>query len=97
MKTPEEQIEFEKKLLAEVLQEKGTHFLYLVTNELEESGWYELKGFFEYPVGDLREEDPDFEVYVNQTTNGGHSGDDYAGTYDIKINDSKYLRVEYSM
>lgn len=36
-------------------------------------------------------------VYVNQTINGGYSGDDYDGTCAIKISDNEYFQFYYSM
>ena len=52
------------------------------------------------PDGKMREHDEyDFieGVYVNQTTNGGYSGDDFAGTCAIKISDNEYFQFYYSM
>lgn len=36
-------------------------------------------------------------IWVNQTTNGGWTGDEFAGTVSIKIQDDEYLEFEYSM
>jgi hypothetical protein len=35
--------------------------------------------------------------FVNQTTNGGYSGDDYAGTVSIPLKDGRYFQFSYSM
>lgn len=35
--------------------------------------------------------------YVNQTTNGGYTGDDYAGTVSIPLGDGRYFQFDYSM
>jgi hypothetical protein len=51
------------------------------------------------PEGELEEFDEfkHISVYVNQTTNGGYSGDDFAGTVSIKIGESEYFKFRYSM
>jgi hypothetical protein len=36
-----------------------------------------------------------FEVYVNQTCNGGLTGDDYSGYASVKLAESKYLTFCY--
>ena len=35
--------------------------------------------------------------YVNQTTNGGFIGDDYAGTVSIPLGGGRYFQFVYSM
>lgn len=37
------------------------------------------------------------EEWVNQTTNGGYTGDDFAGTIYFKLKDSVFIELEYSM
>jgi hypothetical protein len=37
------------------------------------------------------------DPYVNQTTNGGYSGDEYAGTVSIPLGDGKFFQFSYSM
>ena len=36
-------------------------------------------------------------IYVNQTTDGGFTGDEFAGTISIEYNDGLYLKFNYSM
>ena len=36
-------------------------------------------------------------IFVNQTTNGGYTGDEFAGTISIEYNDGAYLQFSYSM
>lgn len=52
------------------------------------------------PEGEFQKEE-DFESldgqWVNQTTNGGYIGDEFAGTISIKINEDKYFQFSYSM
>ena len=41
---------------------------------------------------------PDIKGYfVNQTTNGGYAGDEYAGTISVNLSNGKYLQFHYSM
>ena len=52
------------------------------------------------PIGKLQDcEDYEFigGVYVNQTTNGGYTGDEFAGTCSIKISENEYFQYSYSM
>ena len=50
------------------------------------------------PKGDYQEEDHDFikGAWVNQTTNGGYTGDEFAGTVSIKLPNDKYFQFYYS-
>ncbi len=52
------------------------------------------------PKGKFQDED-DFVYlggfWVDQTTNGGYTGDEYAGTVSIKIDEDVYLQFNYSM
>ena len=51
------------------------------------------------PKGKYQEEDYDFikGALVNQTTNGGYTGDEFAGTVSIKLPNGKYFQFYYSM
>ena len=54
----------------------------------------------EKPLGEFqREEEYDHieGIWVNQTTNGGYIGDEFAGTISIKIQDDKYFQFHYYM
>lgn len=52
------------------------------------------------PKGDFQ---PDHEyielegIYVNQTTDGGMTGDEFAGTISIKITENEFLQFSYAM
>ena len=52
------------------------------------------------PKGKFQKE-LDFEEldgqWVNQTTNGGFTGDEFAGTISIKLNDKEFFEFSYSM
>ena len=51
------------------------------------------------PKGDKQEIDGNLikEEWVNQTTNGGYSGDDFGGTIYFKLSENRYLCFHYSM
>ncbi len=57
--------------------------------------------FVSEPIGDYQEEGYQYEhiegVYVNQTTGGGFTGDEYAGTICIEISEGEFLKFEYNM
>ena len=36
-------------------------------------------------------------TFVNQTTNGGYCGDEYAGTVSIPLGDGRYFQFAYTM
>ena len=66
---------------------------------IEESGCtteFKLKN---KPLGEYQDEDLEFlkGYYVDQTTDGGYIGDDFAGTVSIEYNDEQYLQFSYSM
>ena len=61
---------------------------------IEESDYtYDYK-FVDKPVGEY---DKDENYWVNQTKNGGYTGDEFAGTLCFKIKDRMYLKMNYSM
>ncbi len=66
---------------------------------IEDSGWVTDFSIIDTPIGTSQEEDFEFlkEVYVDQTTNGGFTGDEFAGTICIKIADKEYLKFHYEM
>jgi len=50
--------------------------------------------------GELEKQDQDDEIkyyYVDQTTNGGYSGDDFAGTISIPLPNGLFFQFHYSM
>ncbi|MHD0644204.1 hypothetical protein ACYPKM_01040 [Pseudomonas aeruginosa] len=48
-------------------------------------------------VGEPQDDGYSFQVYINQTLHGGHTGDDFAGTVCIPLPDGRFLKFEYSM
>lgn len=52
----------------------------------------------EVPVGKEQDDGASWgKHFVNQTTNGGYSGDDYAGTISIPLKDGRYFQFGYTM
>lgn len=52
------------------------------------------------PKGDYQKEEdyPNIVgIWVNQTTNGGYSGDEFAGTISVKLSNDKYFQFYYYM
>jgi hypothetical protein len=51
------------------------------------------------PIGEFQKENYDYldGIWVNQTTNGGYIGDEFAGNVSIKIDENKYFQFYYSM
>lgn len=50
------------------------------------------------PIGrEQDEEGPWGKHFVNQTTNGGYTGDEYAGTVSIPLGDGRFFQFGYSM
>lgn len=88
-----------QSVLAEVKRVVSEKVYAEIVEELAEEGTYT----FDYeitasPVG--REQDDDAawgKTYVNQTTNGGYAGDEYAGTVSIPLADGRFFRFGYSM
>lgn len=51
------------------------------------------------PVGNYQDEGGELipGIWVDQTTNGGYTGDEFAGTVCVKIDDRRYFKFNYSM
>jgi hypothetical protein len=49
-----------------------------------------------YKKGDLDDDYEEIKLYVNQTTNGGYTGDEFAGEQYVKLAHKKYLMWYYS-
>lgn len=88
-------IRINNRILKAIRNFKGEKFYQMVIHEIEES---------EGVVGHLRfsknyngTKQPQPHVWVNQTTNGGYTGDSFAGTVSIKLKKGKFLELDYSM
>ena len=107
MKTDNDWIEEEKRQSAkdnsilEYVKSKVSDGAYKeILEELKECECTYNYEIVKTPFGEIREFDEYVfidGVYVNQTTNGGFSGDEFAGTCAIKISDNEYFQFCYSM
>lgn len=96
----EEQAEEQKRntILAEVRSIVSAEVYAAILDELAEVGHT-----FDYkiaPIGIGHEQDDGAawgKHFVNQTTNGGYSGDEYAGTVSIPLGDGRFFQFGYSM
>jgi hypothetical protein len=101
------QIEAEERILLEannhilqgIEQSFGKEYLAAVIDCLkdgEASGGLKI---VDMPKGDRQEENwEDFDhIFVNQTCNGGYTGDSFSGYFYIPLPDGKYLETYYSM
>lgn len=98
-KQHEEEIKKNNVIFNDIKEKLGDDYLEDVKECLRESyNWYNLK-IVDKPTGQSQDDGyKSFNhIYVNQTTNGGYTGDEFAGTIYIPIYDGKYLESEYSM
>ena len=95
----------------EILQDKIPYFCYktLLDNKFTKKNLIDLYeeiyrdceegdnfSIVKKPEGDKQNSDESsLKVWVNQTCNGGYTGDDFSGDIFIKINDNLYLRWIY--
>lgn len=64
---------------------------------LSESGFTHSYLIADSPLGEPQDDDYVLgDVYVDQTTSGGHTGDDYAGTMSMPISSGKYFQFCYA-
>lgn len=97
-------LEEEKKL-----QEKDTEILNTVKSKVSEKAFEEIqeimKESYNYllsihtePLGEFQETGKYIKgYYADQTTDGGHSGDDFAGTVSIEFLNGQFLQFNYEM
>lgn len=78
-----------KKIVSEEI------FKYIL-EELEESGGGYNFEIVEKPLGENQDCEK-YEFWVNQTENGGYTGDCFSGSCYFKISENKYLEYDYSM
>jgi len=71
--------------------------LEILITESDDTSYYSIEN---EPNGEYQE-DYDYRFlkgyWVNQTTNGGYTGDEYAGTISVKLSNGKYFQFHYSM
>ena len=102
-KNPEEKIlSLQKKIdyycYMRILANKFTNEqLSQLYDEIEDAfswgGWFEI---VDSPKGEKQtEKDDTIEVWINQTTNGGYTGDSFAGDVYVKLSENEYLTWGY--
>jgi len=86
-------------IMSEIKEIKGESFVSELEDYLAEEGGNFDFSFVEKHVGELLDEDFEVmsEIYINQTTNGGFTGDTYAGTICVKIEEKKFMLCHYSL
>lgn len=94
-------MEEELKMILEEYQPKHLDSLNVMM-EYFEDGEYKLIDLVSRPKGERQELEEGFfpwtdHEYVNQTTNGGYTGDTFAGSVYIPITSSLYIHFEYWM
>lgn len=92
----EEEEDKDSKFMESVKDMVSEKIFKQIEEELEESsgGWkFEI---VDKPMGQNQDHE-DCEFWVDQTTNGGYSGDEFAGDCYFKIGENKYLRWNYAM
>jgi len=94
-----EQIE-QQEVLDTIKSKVSEEFFKEILEDLKQSGHTYNFMITDKPKGELLD-DTEYDhvkiIYVDQTTNGGYTGDEYAGTVSIKISEDKYFQFSYSM
>lgn len=96
----EEQAEKQKRraVLAEVESVVHANVYAAILSELADSSYTFDYKIAAAPIGREQDEGAAWGVhFVNQTTNGGHSGDEYSGTVSIPLGDGRFFQFGYSM
>ena len=69
-----------------------------ILEELAESGSTDDFQIVLEAVGQEQDDDASWgTTYVNQTTNGGYTGDEYSGTVSIPLGNNKFIQFAYYM
>lgn len=100
MKEIQEKENRDKAVLKQIESKVSKGVFKEILEELKECEYTYDYQITKEPLGKMREFD-EYEyiegVYVDQTTNGGISGDSFAGTCSIKISETEYFQFAYSM
>jgi len=88
-----------QEVIDKIKELKGDAFVEELEGYLDEEGGNYDFCFVDMPVGTLLDED--FKnmthVYINQTTDGGMSGDSFAGTICVRVEADKFMFCQYSI
>lgn len=87
------------RLLDAIRKVKGKEFYQELLDVIKDSeGIYGLAELVSKPIGQYQDEgDLIPGIWVNQTENGGITGDSFFGTVCVRIKEKKYLKFYYSM
>lgn len=96
-----EKEQFQQQEVLNIIKSKvSEEFFNEVIEELKESGHTYNFMIMDKPKGDLLD-DTEYDcikkIYVNQTTNGGYTGDEFAGTVSIEMSENEYFQFSYEM
>jgi hypothetical protein len=99
MEHEKQEAEEYKRIMETIKEEKGVDWYNELIETLEEEDCYFSPEIVDKPKGEKQELYGDLikEEWVNQTTNGGYTGDDFAGTIYFKLSEGRYLELQYSM
>lgn len=90
-----------RRLLKAIKSVKGKAFYGHILDIIEESeGIDGVAEIVRLPVGNFQEEKYGRSIkgiWVNQTTNGGYSGDSFAGTVCVELKPGRFLKFAYAM
>ena len=88
-----ERMEKEEELLKSIKKEIFPKLYKYLMEHIEEysSSYFEI---VEKPEGENQDEEG-YEFWVNQTVNGGYTGDDYQGYCYFELSEKRYLKWSY--
>lgn len=87
-----------QSVLAEVQRVVGQEVYKAIVDELADSSYTHSYLIAEAPIGQEQDDGGLWgKTFVNQTTNGGYTGDEYAGTVSIPLGDGRFFQFAYSM
>jgi len=87
-----------KAVLAQVKMLVSEEVFSEIMSEIDESGYAYDFQIADAPKGHADDQGAAWgDTYVDQTTNGGHTGDEFAGTVSIPLGNGKFFQFGYSM
>jgi hypothetical protein len=90
-----------RRLLNAITAVKGkTFYKHLATIIEESEGLRGLAEIVKEPIGKFQKEQHGRKIpgiWVDQTTDGGYTGDTFAGTVCVQISENKYYKFNYEM
>lgn len=94
-------VDYNNRVLKAIKSVKGDDFYNDLLDVIKESEGVQGKvEFVNNPIGNYQDEDESAlikGIWVNQTTNGGYTGDTFAGSVCVQLKPNKYLKFYYSM